>query len=346
MLRPVGTCLFAPLLAALVVSVFSAPAGAVQIDFVIVGDPGNPADTDVVTCCDASQGTTGYGSVDYLYRIAKYELTNTQYAEFLNAVAKSDPNLLYNAFQASFGITRSGASGNFSYQVTPGWEQRPAHFVNFFDGARFANWLHNGQPLGFQDATTTEDGAYTLLGLNPLGVPRNDGALYFVPSDDEWYKAAYWDPDLQVYYNYPTGSNTPPSADIPDGPPPPANTANYWAGPPGPFDPAFACDIVSPCEPTDVGAYVNSPSPFGTFDQGGNLFELTEAVNESGHVIRGGYYLRRVGDLSTVLRTQAPLNCENCGGLTLRVAASVPEPGSGLLVALGLLALRRARRSA
>ena len=70
---------------------FALPAQAVTIDWVTVGDPGNVADTTVMTCCHAATGTSGYGSVSDTYRISKYEVTNAQYAEFLNAVANTYP---------------------------------------------------------------------------------------------------------------------------------------------------------------------------------------------------------------------------------------------------------------
>ena len=99
-------------LSALAALLFAVPAHAVTIDWVTVGDPGNACDTQPSGC---------FGTVPYTYRISKYEITNTQYSEFLNAVAKTDTNGLYNAtmvdpFTGSYagygGITRSGSSGS------------------------------------------------------------------------------------------------------------------------------------------------------------------------------------------------------------------------------------------
>ena len=71
-------------------ALFSATASAtVNIDMVTVGNPGNAPDTRY-------RLRTGFGSVDYVYQIGKYEVTAGQYTEFLNAVAKADPNGLYN----------------------------------------------------------------------------------------------------------------------------------------------------------------------------------------------------------------------------------------------------------
>lgn len=80
--------LFSSLLLSLLIG---SSASAVTMDWTFIGDPGNPADTKAMTCCGDSIGTTGYGSVQYSYSIGTYEVTNAQYAEFLNAVAQTDP---------------------------------------------------------------------------------------------------------------------------------------------------------------------------------------------------------------------------------------------------------------
>lgn len=118
---------------------------AITIDTAYVGDAGNTVDT------------TGFGSVDYDYRIGKYEVTAGQYTAFLNAVATADTYGLYNANMASTddgsGINRSGPSGSYSYTVDAAFVNRPVNYVSFWDACRFANWLGNGQKSGAQDAT-------------------------------------------------------------------------------------------------------------------------------------------------------------------------------------------------
>ncbi len=146
-----------PLLLGLAVG--AGPASAVTIDWVTVGDPGNPADT--ATNCSGPDGTGSApcGSVGKSYRISKFEVTNAQYAEFLNAKAADDPLGLYNVnmdFSAQGGITRAGSSGSFTYSVKSGFENKLVNFVSFFDSVRFTNWLNNGQGSG-----DTETGAYT-----------------------------------------------------------------------------------------------------------------------------------------------------------------------------------------
>ena len=127
-------------------------SAAVNIDYVLVGNAGNTNDP-----------TTGYGSVAYKYQISKNETTISQYADFLNTKAKTDSFGLYNTAMTtdlnSAGITRSGVSGSYTYSVISGAGNRPITYVSWFDAARFANWLHNGQGNG-----STETGAYTLAG--------------------------------------------------------------------------------------------------------------------------------------------------------------------------------------
>lgn len=172
-------------------SVVSAPA--ITIETVPVGNSGNAKDPNPDT-------GNRFGSVSYLYSIGKYEVTVGQYTTFLNAVAKTDTYGLYTTNMTAAeiaGIARSGSSGSFSYSVI-GSPNHPVTFVSWGDAARFSNWLHNGQPTGSQNASTTEDGAYTLNGAISdaalYAVSRNANANWFIPSVNEWYKAAYHQP--------------------------------------------------------------------------------------------------------------------------------------------------------
>ncbi len=145
------------------------PASAVTIQWSAVGDPGNAA--------DPATGSL-YGAVAYNYSIDKYEVTDSQYAAFLNAVAATDTYGLYNANMGSQvygGITQSGSPGLYSYSVKSGYDNLPVNYVSWGDAARFANWLQNGQPgLGgpavAQDAASTEDGSYALNGATSTSI--------------------------------------------------------------------------------------------------------------------------------------------------------------------------------
>ena len=132
------------------------PAHAVTIDWVTVGDPNNDADT----------APSGYGAVSDSFQIMKYEFTNSQYAAFLNAVDPNGTNP-YSVWSASMDSdARGGISQNLGgpvggrYAVKPNMGDKPVNYVSWFDAARVANWLQNGQGSG-----STETGAYTLVGV-------------------------------------------------------------------------------------------------------------------------------------------------------------------------------------
>jgi len=132
--------------------------------------------------------------VPYVYSIGKYEVTAAQYCGFLNHKAKSDPYGLYNVRMwddpQGCKIHRAGADGNYSYSVCNDWADRPVNLVSYWDALRFINWLNNGQGDG-----DTETGAYTLNGYNGSDgrtIERNPGAKWCLPSENEWYKAAYY----------------------------------------------------------------------------------------------------------------------------------------------------------
>jgi formylglycine-generating enzyme required for sulfatase activity len=313
-------------------------AAAVVIDFVPVDDPGNAPDT-LSNCTQA-----GCGSVATPYLIGKYEVTNQQYAEFLNAVADADPNGLYSvnmSIDARGGITRGGSSGSYSYAVKPGRGNNPVIYVSFHDALRFANWLHNAQPTGPQGAGTTEDGAYTITpgGLAANTIARNGGARYFVPTENEWYKAAYYDTGLGSYYDYPMSTDSTPASDPPSGG---AISGNFWEATyaltgSNVFDNAF--NYLS-----DVGAYGSAVSPNGTFDQGGNVWEWNETIGQtiSHRIYRGGGWDDSTSQLGAGFGpTITPASEYYDFGF--RVA---PEPGADLLAATAalLLAARRGWR--
>jgi formylglycine-generating enzyme required for sulfatase activity len=263
------------------------PAPAVTIDTVPIGNPGNASDTRYIDEYHAS----GVGAVAYEFRMGATEITNAQYVAFLNAVAASDPYDLYDWLSANSngnGIVRSGAPGSYSYAVKPPntghgpgpvvydypYDNKPVVFVSIGDVMRFANWLHNGQPTGPPSATTTEDGAYTLNGAYGdfaiASVSRNPGARWWLPDENEWYKAAYFDPDAGVYYDFPAGTNTVPNNNQPSADT--GNSANF-------YDPARGTTFYDICcQKTDAGAYTLSASPYGTFDQGGNVWEWNERL--------------------------------------------------------------------
>ena len=295
-----------------------APASAVAIDWTFVGNPGNACETQ-------SQGC--FGAVAYPYQISTYEVTNSEYAEFLNAVAATDPNTLYStSMSAGFGgITRTGASGSFTYGAISVRADVPVNFVSFYDALRFANWLNNGQPTGAQTSATTEDGAYTFSGATTVG-SRNPGAKVFLTSEDEWYKAAYYVAAGAGYLPYPTGSS---AQTICAAPTVAANRANCG-------------NVVGDLRVG--GSYPNSASPYGTFDQGGNVYELNESIpTPSSRAERGGTFLSSANILAASSQSNVSPTSQDAT-IGFRVA---PEPGrdSTLLAGILALALTRWRRA-
>ncbi len=332
--------------------------GVVTIDTVPVGNPGNAGEWS-----GASYGGFGpdrvCGAVNYNYNIGTYEITAGQYCEFLNAVAATDTYGLYNANMTTGTwagvtvnqITRSGSSGSYTYTVGPEFTNRAIGYVSWGSAIRFVNWLSNGQPTGAENASTTEDGSYFINGATSNSalnaVVREPDATYVLPSEDEWYKAAFHKNDGVTgnYWDYATASDTIPTRELTS--PDPGNNANYRPSGSGGTD--YCIGAGPPYYMTNVGAFTNSESPYGTFDQNGNVEEWTEGLIEAdgSRVWMGGGYsdpatflcaLTRVSNIPTY--TKMPLG--------FRVAY-VPEPSTLVLFsigAMGLLAYAWRRRRA
>jgi formylglycine-generating enzyme len=312
------------ILSLLFLSSLSSAHAVVTFEWATVGNPGNAGEL-------SGSGAGGYGpdaivgGVNYIYNISKHEVTAGQYTEFLNSVAATDPYGLYNSnmWSSTYGckIERSGSDGSYTYSVPTDREDRPVNYVSWGDAARFTNWLHNGQPTGPQNLSTTEDGAYFLDGATTnvalQAVSRDPDATYFIPSESEWYKAAYFDPTTGTYFDYPTASNSFPSNDLVN--PDPGNNANFYQS---------GYTIGSPYWTTEVGEFENSASPYGTFDQGGNVWEWNEAILYGSYRgLRGGSFIGNGYSLHAAFRYDNTPSYEN-RSLGFRVASFIPEPGS------------------
>ncbi len=312
--------------------------GNVTFTWATVGDPGNPADPL------NSGSVPGIGSVATVFNIATTEVNLFQYTEFLNAVDPNglNANSLYNGEMAtnlniagiSFAI---GAAAGGKYAVI-GSGDRPVTYVSWNDAARFTNWLHNGQGSG-----STEFGVYDMSLATPT---RSATAGYWIPSENEWYKAAYYDPGVSGpsddYWLYPTQSDSAPENVIGSE----ANQANYNTG-------VFSVTQSASYSPSENyltagGAYTASASYYGTYDQGGNVYEWNDTVIfSSSRGLRGGSWNGGGGfGFETGLRSSIrnggtpPLEGNNVG---FRVA-SVPEPSAAVLMVLGGAAWLARRR--
>jgi hypothetical protein len=289
---------------------FGSGANQFDIEFVRIGNPGNPADT--------TGNPNPAGSVPYRYRIGKYEISE-QLIDKANTLG-------------GLGITKDTRGAD-----------KPATSVSWNEAARFVNWLNTstGFSPAYKFALQPGDGGYSAnafiqlwtpsdAGYNPNNLYRNSLAFYFLPSVDEWYKAAYYDPTSGNYFDYPTGSDSAP-APVASGTA--AGTAVY-EGQSGPANITLAGGL----------------SPYGTMGQGGNVFELEETdrdlVNDSSSSdrgLRGGYW--EFGSESLLASDRGggfPENERDDTGF--RVASIIPEPSTlllGALAAAGLLVWRR-----
>ena len=304
-----------PILALAALAALIADASAqVAINWSSVGNPGNSADTTLM-----SDGTSGYGSVSYVYNIGTYDVTVSQYVAFLNAKDPSgaDPLGLYNSGMSdpTYGGIKynSGAASGSKYSVISGDANHPANYVSFYDTLRFANWLNNGQSNG-----DTETGAYTLSGGTPTpsngdSITRNAGATIFLPSENEWYKAAFYDSVTSLYFRYPTSSSTAPAASVPTAA---TNSANY----------NNAVGNV-----TNVGAYSGTTSPYHAFDMGGNVYQWNEAlitnVDGTFRGLRGGSFAGDSNSMLSAFRDYDDPSGDLNRGIGFRVASI---PGSPL----------------
>jgi formylglycine-generating enzyme required for sulfatase activity len=323
-----------------------APVGAAPItyDMVTVGNAGNANDT----------GGGLIGAVAYDYQIGKYDVTIGQYTAFLNAVAVTDTYSLYNFEMGNnfwiAGISRAGESGSYSYSVI-GSANRPITYVNWFDAARFSNWMANGQPTGAQGSTTTENGAYNVNGATTGNAVAknatnpNTGAAptFYVPTENEWYKAAYYSPTLNSgsggYYAYATQSTTAPGNVVGSA----ANQANYYNG-------VFSVTQSGSSSGsqnylTDVGAFSGSGSFYGTFDQSGNVDQWNDLDGAAGSSrgLRGGCWHGSAFSLSSSVSVSIDPSFEG-NSIGFRLASPVSGPSgvpeidpSGLSAVLGLL---------
>jgi len=208
-------------------------------------------------------------------------------------------------------MVQSGSNGSYTYSVNSTYANMPVCGVTWFDAARFSNWLGNGQGSG-----SMETGAYTLNGATSGIINVNPGAAVYIPNENEWYKAAYYNGANSTYSLYPDGKNTITQAD-----------ANYWP----------SSGVV------DVG--YGKASSSGTFGQGGNAFEWNDAViYGSSRGQRGGSWGSDGVNLASADRYYAGGPSNESADLGFRVA-SVPEPTTVMLTILasGVLVTRRKR---
>lgn len=268
-----------------------------RMDFVDIGNPGNVADD--------TGAPNPVGAVPYTFLIGKYEVSEKM-------------------------VTIANTLGNLNISLDSRYEDKPATSVSWNEAARFVNWLNTStghspaykfaaQPgeFGYSPNTGFELWSNADPGYNPDNPFRNANALYFLPSADEWYKAAYFDPEKTGgpgYWNYPNGKNSAP---------------NVTSGSQSPNSAVYNQPVTQ--GPADIDA-AGSPSPYGTIAQGGNVYEWNETafdgVNDlstESRVVRGGAYNSSANFLASNLRNLGGPTA-SAGNIGFRVAAMVMNP--------------------
>ena len=251
----------------------------INIDFVNIGNAGNGTDP-----------ATGnlYGAVGYNYRIGKYEITNAQ----------------WNAFTAAAGAP-TGNDGGYAYSASYG-AQQPTNYVSWYEAVQFCNYLTSGdKSKGAYLFSGNNANPGDFLGIDRVAAQATYGTIYFLPTEDEWYKAAYYKPDGSGYSTYANGLNTPPGAGV---------DTNY--------------DNVTG-QPWDVGVGNGTMEQNGTFDMMGNVWEWNETKLYDSlpyRGIHGGMFSSTdaIWDLSSYRQNGTDPDDEY-EGLGFRIA-SVPEP--------------------
>lgn len=328
-----------------------AQPGPQGMEFVTIGSPGNPAYYGP----DPFGYVTGRGSVGYEYRIAKGELTTAQWVAFINTF-KARPDPVPNSilplpvvWGAVVDTSYSGPGTRYRVADAPGAGNRPVYGIDWRTAARFANWMHNDMS---SSVAALADGAYdtSTFGDNPDGtftdqLTHHPDARYWIPTLDEWMKAAHWDPanpNNGGWWQYSNGSHTPyqygPPAGWPGGND--SNTANA-----GFSLPNFAqYDI-------PLLTYPGVQSPWGLTDVAGGATEWTEEVYRVQQVgwarrldgSRAGSTLTASNFGDSVYGVGSGYPSSNIEFSSIRLVAAVPVPWTLVIPLAGVLVLRKRR---
>ena len=325
------------------------------IEFTTISSPGNApwiGDPELPT------RTSGRGSVDYEYRIGVTEITSAQWLDFVNtfSMRDDDPHRFYQVHQSGIRRDNSYSGPGFRHILDPSDPNagmRPVFGIDWRHAAMYANWLHNDQST---DLSAIENGAYdtSTFTNRPGGEDDNGGqdgpnmalfndqhtrnpdARFWIPSLDEWLKAAHFDPDKNGqgpgWWEYSHTSDTAPISGYPG--------IGETTG--GIVDDTFI-------ETIPLGAYPDVQSPWGLLDTSGGASEWNEEVFFPGHERSRGYEGSRAGEedyelIDSIFSTGGG----GIGGgfdFSFRIAAAVPSPSSvGALLMAGVFISSSRRR--
>jgi len=286
---------------------FGSGANQFTMEFVTIGNPGNAPDT--------TGSPIPAGSVAYTYNLGKYEVSR-------DMITKANA-------AGSLGITLQDMTNYGGNGVN-----KPATGVSWYEAAKYVNWLNTSTggtaAYKFDGSGNIQLWSAGDAGYNANNLFRNSLAKYVITSTDEWYKGAYGSADGS-WSNFPNGwdgSPTPVAGGTDE------NTAVYGQS-----------SDTGPADITNAGGL----SAYGTMAQGGNVAEWNETAQDGSNNIadenrevRGGRWNSTNGNLSVFTRANLGLDpsSQNNGFVGFRVA-SVPEPSTLSLLAVGLALIRR-----
>lgn len=269
----------------------------IDISFVRIGNAGNAADAIIMS----TDGTSGYGAVDYDYSIGKYEVTNAQWDAFTAAVGPPpEPFVIYGS---------------------PTWsDEQPANQVSWYAALQFCNYLTSGdKSQGIYQFSGNNAAPGNFIGVNSA-IKTGGSPAYWLPTEDEWYKTAYYKPDGSGYSLYANGSDTMPGV----------NEGWNYSGSP----------YITP-----VGVGMGPVEQNGTYDIMGNVWEWNETMILGDYgAIRGSSFQDAGNSMASDYRYGTAYTDASYGHIGFRVASNVPEPCTLFLLTFGSLIVTFRRR--
>lgn len=297
-----------------------------EISFVtIAGDASSANGTSISQYAPGVPGYRTFADPGHNYRIGVYEITNGQ----------------WNTFASRLGVPVTGTPSGAYEEQDDTWfiPADPMDEVSWLEAAQFVNWLNTstGHHAAYKFTGTQGQSNYTFTAWSAseaagggTNLYRHKDAFYFLPTEDEWVKAAYW--NGTTLQNYATSY---------DGPPFEADWDVRDAG----------WNFLDTYRAWDWAIGYGSTELNGTHDMMGNLAEWTESPYDGDtsdiygqRTVRGGDFASSMTALGLTYRSDV-LRYHESEYTGFRVAAMVPEPATLGLLALGGLALIRRRRA-
>lgn len=315
-----------------------------DFQFATVGNTGNAPIPD--------EGLTqGRGRVDYAYRISKLEITTGQWLEFVNTYSTRSNDMAWFGAPTYWGAglddNYSGPGVRWKLNDAPQSSMRPVFGITWREAAQYCNWLCNRKA---PTLAAIANGAYdtsTFGGQFSTGytdqATHNPNAEYWIPTLDEWLKAAHYDPNkngdgVGGWWQSAGRTDTPLTPGLPGI----GQTSAAYDG--------FEFGSLEAPTLVPLGAYADVTSAYGLWDCSGGTSEWTEdwlwGDQRQHRIIDGGkagspFWENRLFDTLTNFAAESP---DSTFGYGFRIASSVPTPSSAMLAAAAASLIPRRRR--